>query len=189
MKKCILLIAVLGLAVAVPAEAKKNGFYLGAGVGVSTINASDIDDDLGDIGFSDSETGYKIFAGYRFLQFFAVEGSYVDFGSMSDAFDSEIGEVGFDIAVTGWDLFAVGILPIGPVDLFAKVGGIRWDADIRAYLGDLSDRDSGSGTDVAYGIGVGFRLWRLALRGEFEMFDIEDSDDVYMISIGAAFVF
>lgn len=189
MKKFVFLIAALGFAVAMPAEAKQNGFYLGASVGASTIAVSDFDDDLGDIDFSDSGTGYKIFAGYRFIHFFAVEGSYVDFGSRTDTLDSDIGEIDAEIGVTGWDLFAVGVLPIGPVDLFAKVGGIRWGADIKAYLDDVSDGESDSGTDLAYGVGIGFRLWRLALRGEFEMFDVEDSDDVYMVSIGAAFVF
>jgi hypothetical protein len=189
MKKTILLIAVLGLVVAAPAEAKKNGFYLGASVGFSTVSVTGYDDDLGEIDFSDSPTGYKIFAGYRFLTFLAVEGSYVDLGTASESFDTEYGDFGVDIGLTGWDLFGVGVLPIGPVDLFAKVGGIRWDADVKAYLDDMSDRESDDGTDWAYGVGVGFRLWRVALRAEFEMFDVEGADDVYTISVGAAFVF
>jgi hypothetical protein len=190
MRRCVVLIAALCLLAAGPAEAKKNGFYLGASVGASTVSVADFDDDdLGDIEFSDSGTGYKIFAGYRFLTFLAVEGSYVDLGSRTDVLDSAVGEIDAEIAVTGWDLFAVGVLPIGPVDLFAKVGGVRWDADLKASLGDESDRESDSGTDMAYGVGVGFRLWRLALRGEFEMFDIEGAEDVYMVSLGAAFVF
>jgi hypothetical protein len=189
MKKTILCAVVITLAVAMPAQAKKNGFYLGASVGVSTVSVTGFDDDLGEIDFSDSPTGYKIFAGYRFLTFLAVEGSYVDLGTAREAIDTDFGDVGVDIGITGWDLFGVGVLPIGPVDLFAKVGGIQWDADVKAYLGEMSDRESEDGTDWAYGVGIGFRLWRVALRGEFEMFDVDGAEDVYMVSLGAAFVF
>jgi hypothetical protein len=81
------------------------------------------------------------------------------------------------------------MLPIGPVDLFAKVGVVSWDGDIRAVLDDVIDNDSDSGTDAAYGIGVALRLGGVSLRAEGEQFNIAEADDVYMFSVGATFTF
>ena len=46
-----------------------------------------------------------------------------------------------------------------------------------------------SGTDAAWGIGIGLRLGKVTLRAEGEQFNIADADDVYMFSVGATFTF
>jgi hypothetical protein len=66
---------------------------------------------------------------------------------------------------------------------------VSWDADIRAVLNEVTDSNSDSGTDAAYGIGVALRLGKVALRAEGEQFDIGDAEDVYMFSAGATFTF
>ncbi len=87
--------------------------------------------------------------------------------------------------------WAVGLLPIGPVDLFAKVGVISWGADIRARLipTDVVDTDSDSGTDAACGIGVALRLGKVTIRAEGEQFRIANTDDGFLVSVGAIFTF
>ncbi|MCK7513561.1 MAG: hypothetical protein MZV70_62425 [Desulfobacterales bacterium] len=60
-------------------------------------------------------------------------------------------------------LSAVGFLPVGPVDLFARVGAINWDADLTAP--GLGINGSDDGTDLTYGVGAQFRVWSLSLRG------------------------
>jgi OOP family OmpA-OmpF porin len=177
-------------AAAVPASAVENGFFIGGSIGGSSLEVRDFDDELGDLRFSDGDTAYRLFAGFRFLNFLAVEAGYVDLGDPSDIVGEVDGEpLELQIGVKGWDAFAVGMLPIGPVDLFAKVGVVSWDADIRAALDDLRDRDSDSGTDAAYGIGVALRLGNVALRAEGEQFDIGDAEDVYMFSVGMTYTF
>ena len=91
--------AVLLALVAGPALAQRNdgdddragrnleGFYLGGGVGdfssaVDEINNLDDIDDVG-IDFSDSDNATKVFAGWNFNRFFAVQGDFVDFGESS----------------------------------------------------------------------------------------------------------
>ena len=192
MRKSILSLAIILIAVAAPASAIENGFYIGGSIGGSSLEIRDLDEELGDLQFSGSGTSYKLFAGFRFLNFLAVEGGYVDLGdprdvvggSGDDAIDVEIG-------LKGWDAFAVGLLPIGPVDLFAKFGIVSWDADIRARLipTDVVDTETESGTDAAYGIGIALRLGKVTLRAEAKQFKIPDADDVYMFSIGATFTF
>ena len=77
---------------------------------------------------------------------------------------------------------------IGPVDVFAKGGVISWDGsvDIDGGGGSLFSED---GTDLAYGVGVQFRIWSLCIRAEYEIYDLDDVEDANMLSIGVTFTF
>ena len=174
------LIALLAL----PAIAADNGFYLGASVGQSDIK---IDDDFEDIDFSGGDTSFKVFAGFRFLTFLAVEGSYVDFGAPSEFLEGLDSTIETDIA--GYDGFVVGMLPLGIADIFIKAGFISWDASISGEFDGVTERQSEDGTDPAYGIGFQFRIKSFAIRAEFEYFDIEGAKYLYMYSIGGSFTF
>src|SRR5688572_33193324 len=66
-----------------------DGFYLGGGVGdfsssVDEINSLDSIDDAG-IDFSDGDNAMKVFGGWNFNRYFAVQADYVDFGESSGA--------------------------------------------------------------------------------------------------------
>jgi hypothetical protein len=163
---------------ALPALAADNGIYLGASVGQSSVQYDD-----SSLDFDASATGYKAIAGWRFLDWLAVEGNYVDLGSGDDTVLGE--KVKSD--VNGVSLSAVGFLPVGPVDLFARVGAINWNADLEAP--GLGIRGSDDGTDFTYGVGAQFRVWSLSFRGEYERFDISDADTVDLISIGVTWTF
>jgi len=76
---------------------------------------------------------------------------------------------------TGIDAFAVGYLPIPFLDVFAKVGVISWDQDL--HFSNIAS-SSDSGTDFAYGVGVGFAFGNAGLRAEYERFEIPDTDHV-----------
>jgi OOP family OmpA-OmpF porin len=157
-----------------PALAADNGVYLGAGVGASGLEDDELD-------FDGDATGYKVIAGWRFLDWLAVEGNYVDFGSADDTVLGERIEADAD----GMSLSALVFLPVGPVDLFGRVGAVDWSADVSSVsIGDFSD----DGTDLTYGIGAQFRLGSLSLRAEYELFELGDSD-VDMISVGITWTF
>jgi hypothetical protein len=164
-----------------PALSADNGIYLGASVGQSGVQFDDnIDGQSFD--FDTSATGFKAIAGWRFLDWLAVEANYVDLGSGDDTIDGER----LETDINGVSLAAIGFVPIGPVDLFAKVGAINWNADLQTEsLGSLSD----DGTDLTYGLGAQFRVWSLSIRGEYEIFDIDGPDDVDMFSIGVTWTF
>ncbi|MCU0977195.1 MAG: outer membrane beta-barrel protein [Steroidobacteraceae bacterium] len=167
------LLVALALA-ASPAIAADNGIYLGAGVGASGIEDDEVD-------FDADATGYKVIAGWRFLDWLAVEGNYVDFGSADDTVLDERIEAEAD----GLSLSALVFLPIGPVDLFGRVGVVDWSADVSSVsFGDFDD----DGTDLTYGVGAQFRLGSLGLRAEYERFELGDSD-VDMISVGVTWTF
>jgi OOP family OmpA-OmpF porin len=166
-------IATLALT-SLPAVAADNGIYLGASVGQSGLQIDDFNYDA-------SATGYKLIAGWRFLDWLAVEGNYIDFGSGDDRVEGTKIEAEAD----GISLSAVGFLPVGPVDLFARVGAVDWSADLSAPgIGSGGD----DGTDLTYGVGAQFRVWSLSIRAEYEMFDISDAD-LDMISLGVTWTF
>jgi hypothetical protein len=161
-----------------PALSADNGIYLGGSVGQSSVQYDD-----SNLNFDASATGYKVIAGWRFLDWLAVEGNYVDLGSGDDRV---LGEK-VESQVDGVSLSAVGFLPVGPVDLFARVGAVNWNADLKAPGLDVKASDDG--TDFTYGIGAQFRVWSLSLRGEYERFDISNADTVDMFSVGVTWTF
>ena len=146
-------------------------FYLGGSIGNTSVEIKNAGLD-----FDANDPGWKVYGGYRFLKFFGAEASYVDLGSPPDS--------NVTLDSTGIDAFAMGILPLGPgpVELSAKVGLIRWDADLSGFAND-------TGTDAAYGLGIAFSLKKIAFRLEAEQFDIENTDTVRMISAGVEWRF
>jgi hypothetical protein len=171
----------LGLA-SFSSQAVDNGIYLGAGIGQGGVQLEErFDGEKFD--FDASDTAYKLIAGWRFLDWLAVEANYLDLGTADDRIEG----VKIETDVSGVSLAAVGFLPIGPVDLFAKVGAINWDAELSAPGTGLSGKDDG--TDLMYGAGVQFRVWSLSIRGEYEIFDVSDADTVDMISLGVTWTF
>lgn len=176
------LIAVLATSAgltALPAMAADNGIYLGASLGQGGVQADQV---INGVDFDASSLGFKVIAGWRFLDWLAVEANYVDLGTGDD----KVQGVKVESDVSGISASAVGFLPIGPVDLFARVGAINWDADLD--VSGVSGNFSDDGTDLTYGVGAQFRVWSLSIRGEYEVFDIEGAD-VDLISVGVTWTF
>jgi hypothetical protein len=175
MRKPVLssLAALLALG-SLPAVAADNGIYIGAGAGLSSVQEDELDYDA-------DANGFKLIAGWRFIDWLAVEANYIDFGSGDDVVEDEKIEASADAL----SLSAVGFLPVGPVDLFARVGAVNWNADLSSpSFGSFRD----DGTDLTYGLGLQFRLGSLGLRAEYEMFDF-DGADVDMLSVGVTWTF
>jgi len=170
------IVLVLGMATG---AALAGPFYVGASIVESKVKVEDSGFD-----FDSSDTSYKIYAGYQFFKFFGLEASYLDFGSLSDS------SGGTDVTIdsTAWDAFLVGIIPIGEhFQIFGKYGLVAWDTDTDVS-GSGSDSDSGS--DPAYGAGLEVIIGKhFGIRGEYERYDIQDTDKVETYSIGADFRF
>lgn len=166
--------ALLVLLFASPAMAVDSGFYLGGSVGGATTQVSD-----DGLDFDENDFAWKIYGGYHFLQFFAVEAAYRNLGSPSaDILGSKL-----EVEPSGFDVAALAGVPLGPVYLFGKISAISWDADAK-FEGETLSED---GTDVGAGVGLSLDVARIRLRGEIEYFDIEDG--VLMYSVGGAWLF
>ena len=164
----------------------ESGLYLGGSYGNSSISKEgDVPADPS-FSFDESNLGYKIFMGYNFGIIFlldvAVEGSYVDFGKASGTVS---GGENVEHDLTAWDAYGLVGLTFGPFALFGKAGLVAWSSDDVVDAVESSD----SGTDPTYGIGVKFQIASFAIRAEYEYFDLNTYDDVYMASVGVAYTF
>jgi len=159
------------------APAFQPGFYLGAGVSDSNFSVTD-GTDCGAFGFCDrwhreghSDSGWTATAGYRVNRWFAIEASYVDAGkprwddffvfvpSLGGVYDVES-----TVAMKTKEVAAVGILPLGTFDLYAKLGAAHWNATSQQRAVDVVTNrslvrtlgDSGTTGMAALGAGVTF---------------------------------
>jgi hypothetical protein len=167
------------------AQAADNGFYLGAGVSQVKLDNVGEDFDTGNLDeFEVDDTSWKLIGGFRPIDNFAVELNYMDLG---DA-DETIAGAQFTAEGKAYAAYAVGFLPFGPVDLYAKGGLVRWETEARfnAPVGFRLDDD---GTEFGYGAGVQVRLGSLGARLEYEQFDVDNTDGVEMLSLGVTWTF
>src|SRR5688572_3011431 len=154
--------ATLALAAIGPqAMAADNGFYLGAGISQANTELS-----LSGLGSDDvDDTGFKIIAGWRPLDFLAVEANYMDLGGDSEA--------GTSIDSSAISVSALLLAEIGIVDLYARAGMVNWDTEFT----DAGDSVSDDGWEPTYGVGVGVHFGSVGARLEYERFSAEPFDD------------
>jgi hypothetical protein len=166
---------------AAPAFAADNGIYLGAAVGSSNVQVDR--SAAADLNFNGNDTGYKLIAGIRPLDWLAIEANYVDFGKPDD----RVAGVNVNAKVHGATGFAVGFVTLGPIDLYGKAGLINWNGKLSAgSFGKLVDDD---GTNFGYGVGAQFRLGSLGIRAEYEAYNADRLDDLNMVSVGVTWTF
>lgn len=163
-----------------------SGFYLGGSLGKTTLEADFVDPFGGEsFRFEEDDSSWKAYGGFTFdlpVIKLGVEGGYRDLGGPS----GEIAGDTYGLDVTAFDAFGVAGFDLGPVSLFGKYGFISWDADLT-----ISGFDAGSddGTDTAYGLGAAINIGSFQIRAEYEVFDISDVEDLYMMSAGFVYTF
>ena len=179
MRHTSILAIATSLFVFVTTPAFAGGFYIGGGVGTSNIEDSPANP--AGVTFSESDTAWKAFGGYRFdwLPIVSLSGEvgYRDLGS-PNAGMAEYKAKGFDYA-------ALAGLGLGPVELFARLGGMKYDLD-KTIGGTKTSFD---GNAPVYGVGARLVLWGIGVRAEYEKIDIHELDKVEMISISAFYEF
>jgi len=191
------------------AAADDAGWYAGFNAGLSRAKIDDprIIGGLQAGGFTttsiadDSHSfGYKVYGGYRFIRYFAVEGGYFDLGKFGFSTSTlPAGMFNGDIKLRGANLDAVGMLPI--TDNFfalARVGVIYADA---------RDTFSGSGSvnvlnpsrtkwapNYKFGLGLEYDfIPSVGVRAEAERYRIDDAvgnkGDIDLFSAGLLYRF
>jgi len=193
----------------VPAYAQQPGWYAGVNGGQSeaTIDNQRISSGLlGDglttasINDNDRDAGYKLYGGYQFNNYFAIEGGYFDLGKFGFTADTRpLGTLNGTTRLRGLNVDAVGTLPlIYQLSAFGRVG---------ANVSQASDSFNGSGavyvtnphpsqhsTNLKVGAGLEYAFTRaLGLRLEVERYRIEDGvgnkGDIDLVSVGLVYRF
>lgn len=179
----------LAAVVAAPAfaqsEGNTSGLYLGAGVGrfnVEIDNAEELAQTVQS--FDSDDTSWKVFGGWRFLPWLAVELDYIDLGKPEDTLGSG---VKISTEVNGFAPYVVGTLPLGPIELFARAGYYFYDIKVNAQSIKTVDE---SDEDFVYGGGVGITLFEhLNARLEYEVIDASQVKDANALWLSGAWRF
>lgn len=165
--------AVLGAVFLLPLTAQAEGAYVGFNAGRAQQKLS-IDED-GSSG-KDSATGYKLYGGYEFNQYFGVQGGYVDMGKGKGSYDDGVVNGTLNSKIKSLYIAAIGSLPVNQqFSLFGKLGVSRnrvkfadnWvEAGVAGFYSDSKTR-----TTPLIGVGAEYRFTKhLAAVAEYEDF-------------------
>ena len=178
MKSLLVLLTTLALLSPAAAMAQASG-YLGASLGASFHNTSIEDVSGNNFDLDGEEFAWKIFGGIRAAQFLGIEGDYRDFGKLQNT----VANTDLESKRTGWDLFVTGNIPLGPLEGFAKAGVVWWRTDAAVNQNPFETK----GSDFAWGLGAAINFGGMAIRAEFERFELGDDDNIMMLTAGILF--
>lgn len=193
------------------AVAAEGDFYVGAGFGQARyeLSGSDIDRELVGLGFAssattvdDNDSAWKVFAGYKIFENFAIEGGWVDLGKAetntvtTGPASTDLGEV----EASGLFVDAVGLLPINKhFTVFGKVGVFRANVDARVTVLSGGSAAVVSASDDSFegkfGVGASYDFTeRFGVRLEYERYNNVGGDntgegdiDLWMLGLYARF--
>jgi opacity protein-like surface antigen len=179
-------VAVLFLALATTSTAafadNDSGMYVGVGAGQYNVET----DNISSATFKGDATVYKLFAGYRFNPYISMELDYIDLGSPSDT----ISNIKIENKVNGFAPYIIGTIPLGPIEVFGRVGYYFYNVDFKGSVGAITSSLSDSKQDVVYGAGAGITIFEhLHARLEYEMFDLENTKTSNAVWLSGAWRF
>ena len=106
-----------------PMSALAGGFFVGASIGKANLN-----EDFDGLNVDTDSTSYRISAGWRFNDYFALEGGYHNFGDFEQSFDDDGDTINAKLSADGFLLGAIGTIPLGErFALTARAGGFFWN--------------------------------------------------------------
>jgi len=168
------------------ADQNDSGFYIGGGVGQFNVKIDDVDQtDEAIQRLDDSDTSWKAFVGWRMNPYFALDLAYIDFGRPSQRATTASGSGGdFSAHLSGFAPSVYGTIPLGPVELFGKIGYYFYNVDAKVELDNGPGFDSSSSDeDLLYGGGIGMTFFQhLNARLEYERIDssrVDDADAIW----------
>ena len=186
-KKIVALLGFLAAAAAGPAAAQDKGLYVGASAGVVQYQTA-CDNRIGVC--DDKDGGFRGYLGYQVNRWFGVEGAYANLGSVKL---TEPGISDTETRTEGFDLLAVFTIPLGErFSLLGKAGAYRMRADTENRVANTSTGETSAG--FAYGLGLGYDIGKLGIRGEFLRYDNVGGarvgeDSLFLLSLGLLFRF
>ncbi len=202
-------LAALALIASPYAMADDTGWYGGISIGQSKAKIDDagIAGNLLGNGLTttsitndDSDTGYKLFAGYKFNKNFALEGGYFDLGKFGFAATTAgPGTLNGSIKLQGINLDAVGILPVSPAFSVFGRAGVNYAQARDSFSGTgavnvSNPSPSKNDTNYNFGLGLQYDLNKsVGMRLEAERYRVNDAvgnrGDIDLFSAGLVYRF
>ena len=190
-------------------QAEAPNWYIGGNAGgtAATIDDPRIASSLLSSGLTvtsisdrDRDSGYRLYAGYQFNRYWALEGGYFDLGKFGYTANTvPVGSLTGDIRLKGFNFDLVGTLPLSDrFSLLGRVGANYADTNdtftstgaVRVTNPNPTNRD----TNYKFGLGVQYAFNdALALRVEAERYRINDAvgnnGHVDMATVGLVYSF
>ena len=174
LRKILLLSSIMLLA---GPAAMAEGFYAGAGVGITQVE----DSDQG-ITFKDSPFGWRLIAGFDMNENFAMEGSYINSGTAEDDIQGE----NVEAELSAFVFSLVGLIPVGETArLFGKIGYYSGETEVTVFGITLDEDEDGA----TAGAGVRFDMNNnFVIRGDLDWYDTE-LDTLWSVGVGFQYSF
>jgi OOP family OmpA-OmpF porin len=202
-------LATLAVTLSATAFADDAGWYVGFNAGQSRATIDDaritsglLGEGLTTTSISDdnSHFGFKVFGGYEFNRYFALEGGYFNLGQFGFTADTiPAGSLRGDIKLQGANIDLVGSVPLGDkFSLFARAG-LNYAEAKDSFSGTgsvavLNPSPSKSAANYKFGVGAEYDFTRsVGMRVEAERYRIDDAvgnkGDIDLFSVGLVFRF
>jgi hypothetical protein len=116
---------------------------------------------------------------WRFSPYFAVEGDYMNFGTPGDSFSATGSDGNYRMHLAGIAPFAVGTLPLGPLEVFAKAGWLFYDTNLRVNFNEPGTQvlqSTHSRSDFIWGGGLGVTFFsHLNVNAEYDQIRVDNA--------------
>ena len=175
-------ITALLLLFGLPVNAETNGPFIGASIGTASL-----DDNFDGQNIKDDSTSFRIVAGWRFNEYFALEGGYHDFGDFEQQIDILGNQVTASLSANGFTFGAVGTIPLSErFALMGRAGIFFWNGSAEInFVRQASPED----TNPYFGAGLRFQVsQKIQLTGDWTHYDLEDTDSG-VVSVGLQYQF
>jgi OOP family OmpA-OmpF porin len=181
--------------------ASRTGFYLYGSVGQSNGNDRGVNTDrataaVGTVtskGVDTKNYSGRVGIGYRFNQYFGIEGGYVDVGRTEINFSGTGGEFQSKASLRGAQAALVGFVPVSDnLDALLKFGGV-WTQT--KYEDSTGLKDTSSNVRSYWGLGLQYHFTpNLFGRFEFERYSSQGStvsgkNDYSQYQVGVGWIF
>jgi OmpA-OmpF porin, OOP family len=186
------LVTTVAMSFALPAAAQSmsmsNG-YVGLAIGQSSFKDACNDFSGAGVSCSDTDTAWRIFAGYQINKNFAAEVGYHNLGETSVSG----GGANASVKASAWELVGLGILPFA--NQFAGYGKLGFYYGKTELDSNFGVSGSDTNTGLTYGLGLQWDATRnLGVRVEYQIYNDMGGDnsgkgDVSVFNIGAIWRF
>ncbi len=175
-RKMAALAALITIAMSPLTAAADSGFFVSGAIG-----SAKLDEDFGDFAVDTSSTSFRLTAGWRFNDYFALEGGYHSFGKFEDQVDDDGVPVNVSLKADGFTLGAIGSIPLGEqFSLFGRAGAFFWDGD--ADINNVTQATP-EDTNIFIGAGADYAFTeQFSVTGDWTRYELEDvSSGVFSI--------
>ena len=160
--------------------------YVGAAFGATKFDV----DCSGTTTCDDTDSGGKIYGGFKFTPNWGAEISYFHFGKAKATLGLDSSEL--KASAFGAGVAFSGVLTPGWTGV-ARLGVARVKTEVSATVGGISASDSENKTKAYYGVGIGYMLMpnlSIDATADFTKWKFDtDTDNVRLLSFGVTYSF